>query len=98
MQKGGKAATRRDNRAYPHNPHGRRTICRAPSGLSPLVGAFSQGGARKTRLPWAGLGWAVGPHATAFTLTVLDAMKRRGLHMDPQMAQVYEWLAGMFGA
>jgi tetratricopeptide (TPR) repeat protein len=28
---------------------------------------------------------------------VLDGMKQRGLHMDPQMAQVYEKLAGMFG-
>jgi len=29
--------------------------------------------------------------------TVLDAMKQRGLHFDPQMAQVYEQLHGMFG-
>ena len=28
--------------------------------------------------------------------TVLDAMKQHGLHMDPQMAQVYGQLAGMF--
>ena len=29
---------------------------------------------------------------------VLDAMKRRGLHFDPQTARVYEWLRGRFGA
>ncbi|MBC8113987.1 MAG: tetratricopeptide repeat protein, partial [Candidatus Saccharimonas sp.] len=28
---------------------------------------------------------------------VLDSMKQRGLHFDPQMAQVYNQLAGMFG-
>ena len=28
---------------------------------------------------------------------VLDAMKRRGLHMDPQIAQVHGHLAGIFG-
>ena len=30
-------------------------------------------------------------------LSVLDGMKQRGLHFDPQMAQVYEQLAGLFG-
>ena len=29
--------------------------------------------------------------------TVLHGMKQRGLHFDPQMAQVYEQLHGMFG-
>ena len=29
--------------------------------------------------------------------TVLDAMKRRGLHLDPQMAQVHGQLAERFG-
>ena len=29
--------------------------------------------------------------------TVLDAMKRRGLHMDPPIAQLHGQLAGMFG-
>ena len=29
---------------------------------------------------------------------VLDRMRQRGLHFDPQMAQVYQQLVGMFGA
>ena len=29
--------------------------------------------------------------------TVLDAMKQRGLHLDPQMAKVHAWIAGRFG-
>ena len=28
---------------------------------------------------------------------VLDRMQQRGLHFDPQMAQVYQQLVGMFG-
>ncbi len=32
------------------------------------------------------------------TITVLDVMKRRGMHLDPQAAQVHEWLARMFGS
>ena len=28
---------------------------------------------------------------------VLDGMKQRNLHFDPQLAQVYQQLAGMFG-
>jgi hypothetical protein len=28
--------------------------------------------------------------------TVLKGMKQRGLHMDPAMAQLHEWLAGRF--
>lgn len=28
---------------------------------------------------------------------VLDGMKRRGMHLDPPMQGLYEWLAGMFG-
>lgn len=29
--------------------------------------------------------------------TVLQGMKQRGMHFDPQLAQVYEQLRGMFG-
>ena len=28
---------------------------------------------------------------------VLHAMKQRGIHFDPQITQLYEWLAPMFG-
>ena len=31
------------------------------------------------------------------TFTVLDGMKRRGMHLDPPIAQMHEQLAGMFG-
>ncbi|MCB1098478.1 MAG: hypothetical protein KDN22_23095, partial [Verrucomicrobiae bacterium] len=29
---------------------------------------------------------------------VLDGMQQHGMHFDPQMAQVYDWLKGMSGS
>ncbi|MEZ5328697.1 MAG: hypothetical protein R3F19_26930 [Verrucomicrobiales bacterium] len=31
-------------------------------------------------------------------LAVLDGMRQRGMHFDPEMAQVYDWLKGMSGS